>query len=138
MSGSTMKPWMARPSRTTMKYQASFLNSAARSLFSSSWPAIRKQTPRGARWMIHVVIFIITTLRLSKNCSRGLPASPQTTMATPLQRNIKMHLFPNLLPITKLNTMRPRMLELLLHVFLKSHVSLSSGSIVKPVLESVT
>ena len=83
MSGSTMKPWMASPSRTTMKYQASFLNSAARSLFSSSWPAIRKQTPTGARWMIHVVIFIITTLKLSKNCSRGLPASPHTTMATP-------------------------------------------------------
>ena len=83
MSGSTRKPWMARPSRTVRKYQASFRNSAARSLFSSSWPATRKQTPRGARWMIQVVIFIITILTLSKNFRRGAPSSPQAAMAIP-------------------------------------------------------
>ena len=81
--GSTMKPWIPRPRRTVRKYQASFLNSSARSVFSISCCATRKQTPIGARWIIHVVIFIITILTLSKNLRRGSPSSPHAAIAMP-------------------------------------------------------
>ena len=83
MTGRTMKPWIPRPRRTVRKYQPSFRNSSAKSLFSMSCCATRKQTPMGARCMIQVVIFIITMLTLSKNLSSGSPSSPHAAIAMP-------------------------------------------------------
>ena len=85
-TGSTMKPWTVRPMMTVRKYQASFLNSSARSDFSRSCCATRKQTPMGARWIIQVVIFIITMLTLSKNLRRGSPSSPHAAIAMPVKK----------------------------------------------------
>ena len=69
---------------TTRKYQPIFWNSFAMSFMPSNWPATRKQTPAGAKRMIHDVIFIITKLTLWKNRSSGLPCSPVFAMTMPV------------------------------------------------------
>ena len=48
------------------------------------WPAMRKQTPTGARKMIHVVILIITTDTEVKKLSSGRPSSPHAAIAIPV------------------------------------------------------
>ena len=47
-------------------------------------PAMRKQTPTGARKMIHVVIRIITTDTDVKKSKSGRPSSPHAAMAIPV------------------------------------------------------
>ena len=47
-------------------------------------PAMRKQTPTGARKMIQVVTRIITTDTDVKKSSRGRPSSPHAAMAIPV------------------------------------------------------
>ena len=91
MRGRTTIPCTERPRITTRKYQPSLASSSLMLFICRSCPATRKQTPMGARWMIQVVIFIMTTLTLSKNLSSGFPSSPVMAMATPvtMEKTIK-------------------------------------------------
>ena len=112
-----MPPWMNRPSRTVPKYQASGQTVSPKSFISIIWPAMRKQTPTGAMWMIHVVTFIMTAVTLWKKCSSGLPSSPTLAMAT---------------PVTTENAISPRMFVPWLHSPANRHVFLSVSLTTKP------